>query len=80
MQEMLRGHVVFQGCDCEVGRKGRKNTPGRRNSSGKGRELAENTVGIAHPMVHHLAVKSGKCRHGSSSLWAHVGENQRVIL
>lgn len=33
MQEMLRGHVVLQGCDCEVGRKGRKNTPGKKGTA-----------------------------------------------
>lgn len=43
---------------------------GKRNSSRIGRELAENTFGIARPMVHYPAVESagmGAARSGPTS-------------
>ena len=52
---MLGGHVVLQGCDFGVSRGGRKSTLGGRDSSYKGRELAENTVQMARAKVHHPA-------------------------
>lgn len=78
IREMLRGHVVFQGCDCEVGRKGRKNTPGKKGTAHAQVGSWQRTqLGLHAPWV---ITRSGKRRHGSSTLWAHVRENQCINL